>query len=100
MDKHDAIWLQWDPEGEQPPGYEYPELEGATWCQDQINDNDWKYLRATPAREVSPDLLEALQALGVIGGGYCFCHKFRDPFKDGHEPECRDARAAIKKATE
>lgn len=47
----------------------------------------------------APNMLEALCALGVIGGGYCFCSADRDPDKTEHEPECRDARAAIAKAT-
>lgn len=56
------------------------------------------------AREVgallasAPDLLGALGALGVIGNGYCFCSKERDPDKADHEPECAGARAAIAKA--
>lgn len=37
----------------------------------------------------------ALGALGVIGGGYCFCSTHRDPEKEAHEPECRDARKAL-----
>lgn len=48
----------------------------------------------------APDLLEALGALGVIGCGYCFCGQNRDPEKQDHEPKCRDARAAIAKATQ
>lgn len=46
----------------------------------------------------APDLLDALGALGAIGGGYCFCYRDRDPEKAQHEPECRDARAALAKA--
>lgn len=39
--------------------------------------------------------LEAICALGVIGDGYCFCSKDRDPDKRMHEPECRDVLSAI-----
>ena len=46
----------------------------------------------------APELLEALGALGVIGSGYCFCSHDRDPDKADHQPECRDARAALAKA--
>lgn len=46
----------------------------------------------------APDLLAALGALGVIGNGYCFCSHDRDPDKADHQPECRDATAAIAKA--
>lgn len=42
------------------------------------------------------ELEGALGALGVIGHGYCFCSKDRDPDKVSHEPECRDARAALR----
>lgn len=45
--------------------------------------------------------LEALEAIGVIGGGYCFCYgNYRDPDKpkDEHTGECREARAVIKEA--
>jgi hypothetical protein len=43
----------------------------------------------------TPGLLEAAQALGVIGDGYCFCASNRDPHKAKHEPECRDLRTAM-----
>lgn len=46
----------------------------------------------------APDLADALGALGVIGAGYCFCSENRDPEKSEHQPECRDARAALAKA--
>jgi hypothetical protein len=47
------------------------------------------------------DLLAALGAFGVVGGGYCFCPGHRDPRKpeEHHAPECRDARRAIERAT-
>lgn len=41
-------------------------------------------------------LAEALGAIGVIGGGYCFCSSNRDPNSSVHQPECRDARAALR----
>lgn len=44
-------------------------------------------------------LLSALCSIGVIGPGYCFCSHDRDPDKTDHQPECADARAAIRKAT-
>jgi len=48
----------------------------------------------------APDLLEALQGLGAMPGGYCFCfNSIRDSLKPDHEHtgECRAARAAIAK---
>ena len=38
------IYLQVDPEGERPEVLDC--LEGVTWCQDKINDNDVEYIRA------------------------------------------------------
>jgi hypothetical protein len=40
-------------------------------------------------------LEQAIGALGVIGGGYCFCSSNRDPEKTEHEPECRDLRQVL-----
>lgn len=51
--------------------------------------------RATAAEARVKVLEEALGALGAIGNGYCFCSKDRDPEKEDHEPECRDARKAL-----
>lgn len=47
----------------------------------------------------APELYGALGALGVIGGGYCFCSQDRDPDKSVHQPECADARAALAKVS-
>lgn len=52
------------------------------------------------SQEQAVELLEAICALGVIGDGYCFCLRVRDPDKDQHEPECHDVRAAIAKVTQ
>lgn len=40
-------------------------------------------------------LREAVEALGVIGDGYCFCHHNRDERKDDHEPECDVLRKVL-----
>jgi hypothetical protein len=53
------------------------------------------YEAAERAKAERDALREALGALGVIGGGYCFCSQDRDPDKAVHQPECRDARAAL-----
>lgn len=42
--QHDAIYLQKE------------DFEEMTWCADQINDDDVKYLLATPEREAAPRL--------------------------------------------
>ncbi len=57
----DVIYLQSHGDGleELDP---FGELGDITWCQDQINDNDDKYLLATPEREVAQQLLRALEA--------------------------------------
>ena len=44
---YDVIYLQTE---------EFPET---TWCVDQINDDDVKYLLATPEREAAPELYRA-----------------------------------------
>lgn len=57
--------------------------------RDKVLDRIWE-LEAERDR-----LREALGALGVIGDGYCFCSEHRDPHKERHEPECRQASAAL-----
>lgn len=46
--------------------------------------------------EIVERLVEAIQALGAMPEGYCFCSKDRigDDSKI-HEPECRDLRRAL-----
>jgi hypothetical protein len=39
----DIIWLQVDPDGEDPSGEFLP--DDATWCRDKINDTDVEYRR-------------------------------------------------------
>ena len=46
----DKIYLQVDPEGESADD----SVEGVTWCQDKINDNDVEYIRT--------DLINASQS--------------------------------------
>ena len=41
-------------------------------------------------------LRAALEALGAMPDGYCFCRAFRDPDKENHSGECAQARAALK----
>jgi hypothetical protein len=45
----------------------------------------------------APDLLAALQAIGVKPDGFCFCISTVQ-IASGHTGECRDACAAIRKA--
>ena len=48
----DVIWLQWfDAEGHP---YEYG--SDVTWCEDKQDDEDPKYLLATPEREAAGEL--------------------------------------------
>ena len=52
----------------------------------------------------APDLLEALQGLGAMPEGYCFCfggNRKRNAARPDHQHtgKCRAARAAIAKAT-
>jgi len=39
------IYLQVDPDGDRPESVDQ-DLDGVTWCQDRINDNDVAYIRA------------------------------------------------------
>ena len=41
----DKIYLQVDPEGESAYDSKEEFVEGVTWCQDKINDNDVEYIR-------------------------------------------------------
>ena len=50
----------------------------------------WKY-----AEELNKQLLEALQALGVKPGGYCFCFSETQTEASSHTGEYRNAQAAI-----
>ena len=59
FEPHDVIYLQTGPEGYED--WENFEYEGVTWCQDQINDGDTKYLLATPVRESAEALLKACE---------------------------------------
>lgn len=49
----DVLWLQYD----EDYGFDIE----TTHCQDRIGDDDVKYLKATPVRELSHDLLEQLK---------------------------------------
>ena len=51
---HESIWLQEDTDGE------------TTWCQDKINDDDCKYIRA----DKHATLKQALTLIGDIGYDY------------------------------
>src|SRR5574343_1297718 len=43
---HETIWLQVDPDGESYDPEQWSLEDDATWCKDQINANDIKYVRA------------------------------------------------------
>ena len=49
----ETIYLQVDPDGLCPG--EFDSLDGATWCVDQINDNDVQYIRADTIAELRKD---------------------------------------------
>lgn len=47
----------------------------------------------------APELLQSIKALGICGGGYCFCFNgLRDPDKVEHTDECSELRAIIASA--
>jgi hypothetical protein len=41
------------------------------------------------------ELWAAVEALGAMPEGYCYCNGFRDAGQNNHDPECRDIRAAL-----
>jgi hypothetical protein len=44
----ETIWLQFDADGERVDVW-----DGITWCLDQINDTDVKYVRADMVKETT-----------------------------------------------
>lgn len=79
-------------------------------CRIVINKNAWMHRKASNflwrlktrsriaimSETLKPNLREAIEALGAMPEGYCFCSKDRigDDSKV-HEPECADLRAAL-----
>src|SRR5574343_592718 len=55
---HETIWLQVDPDGESYDPEQWSLEDDATWCKDQINANDVKYVRA----DIAEAELEAAMA--------------------------------------
>lgn len=54
----ETIWLQVDPDGESCDPEQWGIEDDATWCQDKINENDIKYVRA----DIAEAELEAARA--------------------------------------
>lgn len=50
----EEIFLQVDPEGDGPG--EWDTLDGATWCQERINHNDVRYVRADRVMQLEAEL--------------------------------------------
>lgn len=67
---------------------QYPDYGMANWYDCAMRERD-------DARKERDALLEKLCAIGVIGDGYCFCSRDRDPGKHEHQPECAEARQVI-----
>ena len=76
--------------------YQPLELGRAMLCVEACKDMENPMEEITNLRADKAELLSAIQALGVLPDGYCFCRSNRcgDDSKT-HEPECRDLRAAI-----
>lgn len=58
-DMHNApetIWLQVDPNGEDPTDWFLP--EGATWCKDKVNGSDVEYVRADVVESLRQQLAD------------------------------------------
>lgn len=58
----DTIYLQWYGDNVYGDSDVFGEPGEVTWCTDEVNNNDPKYLLATPEREVALKLLRALEA--------------------------------------
>jgi hypothetical protein len=63
----DRIFLQVDPEGEKPA--DFKDLEGISWCEDRINDNDIAYVR-----EKLPNTTR-IEVIDQTGRAYTNWHK-------------------------
>lgn len=59
FEPYDVIYLQ--TAGEKARDWEGDEYEGTTWCSDEINDGDTKYLLATAERVLAGELLAACE---------------------------------------
>ena len=66
-DAPDSVYLQADPENmaEIDPRLSWDQCEEVTWCEDQINDTDVKYLLATDERLGAPLMRVALEKARV-----------------------------------
>jgi hypothetical protein len=94
----------WRLEHDEPYSAEIVDADGRrvfglkVWLDDACHDRNHEALANGCLAAAAPELLVALGALGAIGNGYCFCSDNRDPDKTDHQPECREARAALAKA--
>lgn len=66
----ETIYLQVDPEGIGPS--EWDTLDGATWCADQINDSDVRYVRADRIEQLEVERDEAASAVRRLSEGQPF----------------------------
>lgn len=85
---HKTIWLQIDPEGDSPA--ELYLLDGATWCQDKINDNDVEYILADQFRQAKVEVLrEAAKQLHDYGNPWVSdgLRRMADEIEKGEQDE-------------
>ena len=61
----EEIFLQVDPEGDGPG--EWDTLDGATWCQERINHNDVRYVRADRVMQLEAELETERMRLAACG---------------------------------
>lgn len=70
----------------------------ATVYGDDSDEQCWPVTANARLIAAAPDLLAALQGLGAKPDGYCFCAN-AEQILAGHTGECREACAAIDRAT-
>lgn len=81
-------------------GFQIRYNDFGNWLETVWEDGDGHAQADARLIAAAPDLLKCAMGLGAMPEGYCFCSSSRigDDSKV-HEPECRDLRTAIAKAT-
>ena len=94
MTHPDRIYLQYD--DEPAPDYEH---EGATWCEDRINDSDVEYVLATPERLAAWELLAAAVQAATVMNAFGNITNWPPDMPLAYAKSINELRAAIATAT-
>lgn len=86
---HETIWLQIDPDGESCDPEQWGVADDATWCQDQINSNDVKYIRADKVEDLEAKVIAQQERIDqlekTIDNEMVVCHL--GVFNSGDDPK-------------